>query len=1659
MEVLSGGVASNTTLFSGGIEVISAGGTAVENNVAGGRVQTLGLDSHASVVAGEIDALASGAVVSAANVTAQGTIAAISGGILSGNTIGLVGTAYAGPEGIASGNVIDGGYEIVGAGGLARNETVIEGGRVIATGAGALVDNSVVSNGLIFAQSGAVVSGNHACSTGQINASSGGSVTGNTFDENSIGVAFTGGSVSANNFHGSAQAQASSGGSVTGNTFDENSIGFAYTGGSVSSNNFQGNAQAQASSGGSVTGNTFNDDSIGAANISGVVSANDFHGKAQAQASSGGSVTGNTFDETGLGIAYTGGFVSSNSFHGSAQAQASSGGSVTGNTFDGTSIGVAYTGGFVSSNSFHGSAQAQASSGGSVTGNIFDGNSIGFAYTGGIVSSNDFHGKAQAQASSGGSVTGNTFDENSVGAAFMGGFVSSNNFQGKAQVLASSGGSVISNTFDGNNEAFAYTGGIVSANNFHGNAQAQASSGGSVTGNLFDGSSIGAVFASGLFSSNNFHDNAQAQAISGGSVTDNTFDEKSAAFAYTGGFVSSNNFQDNAQGIASAGGSVTGNLFDGNSIGVAFAGGLVSANTVQGMAQAQASSGGIIENNTLLGSAKAVVFSSGVSQNNILGGSSSETVSAGGLAVGEILRDSGTELDVIGAGAVASGTQVHSGARLWAGSSGFLSANMISGGTEQVDSGGQARGDTLLSGAFLDVFGSADHMTLENSIVGVEYGGTLTNTEITSGSTLEMLDSGTTTLSNVSIDIGAKLQSWNQTDEPSQFTVSGNQLIISNQGGQQTKTLTINATPEQLLQVAVVDGSTGLFELEEGTPCYCRGTLIATDRGDVPVEYLKIGDQIRTLRHGFRPIRWIGRRAYSGQFAAGNRDVLPVTFRAGSLGKNLPQQDLSVSPLHAMYLDGVLVPAAALVNGRSIVQAKAMDEVAYFHIELESHDVIFANGAESETFVDDGSRGMFHNAAEYNRLYPDAVQQAVAYCAPRVEEGARLNAIRRKLNALTGKVRPGKGPLEGYLDSVTRTRLAGWAVNPETRKPVRLQILDRGVVLGEVVANQPRADLGRDCGFIFEVPGGLSPLERHVLEVRRVDDHSVLGNSPWMLDQAGMQPLNAVVASRPASPLKGYVDTVSRDRLAGWAFSPTTPDEPVALQILDNGQLVASVIANALRPDVRNAGACPTAQCGFDVLFPAMLSPFTRHVLEVRREQDGAMLGKPHVLEPVGAFDPALEDAVSRAVASVSGTADQDHILSFLFGQVEKLAQARAQADSGQYERDMRGLRARRGLATAALPPRRRLLVIDSLRPDTGRDAGSHAVLSHIQAFQALGYEVSLVAADQMTGAETLRDAPDVKVLVGPVYHSVEDVLRRQAGSFDVVYLHRADNATRYLALVRMHQKKARVVYNIADLHYLRLARQGQVQQRPEVLARAQRMKLAEYATMLQADVVLTHSVTEAEQIRADVPQANVHVVPWAVPVRGRVPGFARRSGVLFLGNYAHAPNADAARWLVEDIMPRVWKQDRSVTCLLAGAEMSDSIHALARRGVETLGRVEDLNALFDRVRLSIAPLRFGAGIKGKVLDSFAAGVPCVMTPVAAEGLLLPKGMMAGLVRENSEDLAQQILSLHKRPAPHASLCRAGRTFLREGWMETDVQQALVAALQPVSQGVQILAG
>jgi hypothetical protein len=281
---------------------------------------------------------------------------------------------------------------------------------------------------------------------------------------------------------------------------------------------------------------------------------------------------------------------------------------------------------------------------------------------------------------------------------------------------------------------------------------------------------------------------------------------------------------------------------------------------------------------------------------------------------------------------------------------------------------------------------------------------------------------------------------------------------------------------------------------------------VATPQGEVPVERLGIGDLLLTATGPARPIRWIGRRSYSARFAATNTAVLPIRIRAGALDDGVPRRDLFISPEHAMYLDDVLVPARLLVNGTSIVQVKAVEQVTYLHLELDSHDVILAEGAASETFVDDGSRGMFQNAATFRALYPESVTTPARYCAPRIEDGALLDQVRARIRART---KPAAATLlDGHVDVVSRSRVQGWARDlaaPTQR--VDLQVWDNGVVIGTARADRLRPDLvqagiGDGChSFVFDFPGGLAPGIPHVVEVRDLAGKHLRG-APWLFEAA-----------------------------------------------------------------------------------------------------------------------------------------------------------------------------------------------------------------------------------------------------------------------------------------------------------------------------------------------------------------------------------------------------------------------------------------------------------------------------------------------------------------------------------------------------------------------------
>jgi hypothetical protein len=179
--------------------------------------------------------------------------------------------------------------------------------------------------------------------------------------------------------------------------------------------------------------------------------------------------------------------------------------------------------------------------------------------------------------------------------------------------------------------------------------------------------------------------------------------------------------------------------------------------------------------------------------------------------------------------------------------------------------------------------------------------------------------------------------------------------------------------------------------------CFCAGTLISTPGGTTAVESLKAGDLVLTADGGAAPVRWLGRQAVSTVFGDTLR-VLPIRIKAGALADNVPARDLLVSPEHALLIEGVLILAGALVNGASIVRETEVAEVIdYYHVELDSHTLLLAEGAPAESFVDNVDRFRFDNWSEYEALYPEG-KTVAEMTYPRAKSRRQVpDAIRQRL--------------------------------------------------------------------------------------------------------------------------------------------------------------------------------------------------------------------------------------------------------------------------------------------------------------------------------------------------------------------------------------------------------------------------------------------------------------------------------------------------------------------------------------------------------------------------------------------------------------------------------------------------------------------------------------
>lgn len=325
-----------------------------------------------------------------------------------------------------------------------------------------------------------------------------------------------------------------------------------------------------------------------------------------------------------------------------------------------------------------------------------------------------------------------------------------------------------------------------------------------------------------------------------------------------------------------------------------------------------------------------------------------------------------------------------------------------------------------------------------------------------------------------------------------------------------------------------------------------------------------------------------------------------------------------------------------------------------------------------------------------------------------------------------------------------------------------------------------------------------------------------------------------------------------------------------------------------------------------------------------------------------------------------------------------------------------------------------RVLVIDYASPQPNKDAGSYAAIQEIKLIQALGFKVTFVPENlaHMGKYTVALQKMGVEVLYSPFYLSMQELLERRLDEMDAVYITRYYIAERYIDQIKEAGKP--VLFNNADLHFLREMRTALKNGRDEeMLENAMQTREHELAVCEKSDAILTYNATEQAVITSHILEAEkLHITPWVLEQKNPGPAFDSRQGVAFLGGFNHLPNVEAVEFIVEQISPILAKARPDIVINIFGSNMPESVKALENDNVKMIGFAEHLDDVYHNHRVFIAPLLSGAGIKGKVLESMAYGLPTVLSEIAAEGTGLTHNIST-LIADKPEEWVEAIIKLY----------------------------------------------
>ncbi|MEO7254419.1 MAG: glycosyltransferase [Casimicrobium sp.] len=337
------------------------------------------------------------------------------------------------------------------------------------------------------------------------------------------------------------------------------------------------------------------------------------------------------------------------------------------------------------------------------------------------------------------------------------------------------------------------------------------------------------------------------------------------------------------------------------------------------------------------------------------------------------------------------------------------------------------------------------------------------------------------------------------------------------------------------------------------------------------------------------------------------------------------------------------------------------------------------------------------------------------------------------------------------------------------------------------------------------------------------------------------------------------------------------------------------------------------------------------------------------------------------------------------------------------------------------------ILIVEACMITPDQDAGSVRLLNMLKILKRDGHHVTFVAENLEYRQKyvALLQQIGVEVLHGAFAGTIRKVLQTRGETLNSIMFCRHYVASRYLDQVRRFAPQARIIFDTIDLHFVREEREAAVRNDAAMLRAAAVTRAKELSVMKHADLTLVVSDFEKTLLSEVLPTAKVDIISLINDEAPAPRPFSQRSGILFIGGFRHPPNVDGVTWYITEVLPHVRRALPDVVTTIVGSNMPESLKALACDGVEIKGFVEDTEPLLLASRVSIAPLRFGAGIKGKINEAMKYGIPVVATVCAVEGMhLVPEADV--LVNDNAEGFALAIVRAYSDEALWNQLSQGG---------------------------------